>query len=272
MFIGFALYFVNPYTFNMRLFAGIVCIGLTLIVVPFLVHAQQFSTGIARYANVEGRVVQNGDLITSTATGFALAQSPYDPKVAGVIVDNPAIYFQSTEDEGKKYTYLSEGDVLVRVTTANGPIRRGDVLSTSEKPGVAMKATKSGYIVGTAQQDYTASSPDEIGRIRMTFGVRYVAAREGLSSSLLDIFNLSALATYEQPLTVFKYVLAGIVAVISLSFGFLYFGRIAAMGIEALGRNPLASRMIQLGIFLNVLLTAMIIGGGIFISVLILRM
>lgn len=256
----------------MRSIAGVICIGLILLILPFFVGAQQFSTGIARYANVEGGNPQDGDLITATSTGFALARSPYDAKVQGVIVDNPAIYFQSSDDAGKKYTYLSEGDVIVRVSTVNGDIKRGDVLTTSEKPGIAMKAAKSGYIVGTAQQDYSSASPDRIGKIKMAFGVRYVAAREGLSTSLFDIFNLSALATYEQPLTVFKYVLAGIVAVISLCFGFLYFGRIAAMGIEALGRNPLASRMIQFGIFLNVVLTAMIIGGGIFISILILRL
>jgi hypothetical protein len=256
----------------MRLFAGIICIGLILFFLPFLVGAQQFSTGIARYANVEGSNPQDGDIITATSTGFALAQKPYDSKVQGVIVDKPAIYFQSSDDAGKKYTYLSEGDVVVRVSTVNGTIRRGDVLTTSEKPGIAMKAAKSGYIIGTAQEDYAAPSPERIGKIRMAFGVRYVAAREGLSTSLFDIFNLSAMATYEQPLTVFKYVLAGIIAIISLCFGFLYFGRIAAMGIEALGRNPLASRMIQLGIFLNVVLTAMIIGGGIFISILILRL
>ncbi|MBI1863426.1 hypothetical protein HYS00_04900 [Candidatus Microgenomates bacterium] len=256
----------------MRLIAGVFCIGLILLIQPLFVRGQQFSTGIARYADVEGGKAQEGDVITTSARGFALANNPYDSKVQGVIVDNPAIYFRSTTDQGKKFQYINEGDVYVRVSTANGPIARGDVLSTSNMPGIAMKATKSGYIIGTAQDDYSSSSPTKIGKIRMSFGVRYVASRVGLGTSLFDIFNLSALATYEQPLTVFKYVLAGIVAIISLSFGFLYFGRIAAMGIEALGRNPLASRMIQLGIFLNVVLTAMIIGGGIFISVLILRL
>jgi hypothetical protein len=256
----------------MRLVAGIICIGLILLNQPLFARAQQFSTGIARFADIEGGKAEEGDIITSTAKGFALAASAYDAKVQGVIVDNPAIYFRSTSDAGKKYTYLSEGDVMVKVSTINGDIKRGDVLSTSTKKGVAMKATQSGYVIGMAQSEFSSSSPTKVGKVRMSFGVRYVAARAGLSSSLFDIFNLSALATYEQPLTVFKYVLAGIVAIISLSFGFLYFGRIAAMGIEALGRNPLASRMIQLGIFLNVVLTAMIIGGGIFISVLILRL
>lgn len=256
----------------MRSFAGIICIGLILFIAPFFVHAQQFSTGIARFANIEGGRIEEGDIITTTARGFGLAKGPYDSKVQGVVVANPAIYFRSARDVGKKYTYSSGGDVIVKVTTENGNIKRGDVITTSKKPGVGMKATQSGYIIGTAQQDYSSTSPARVGKIRMAFGVRYVVSRAGLGTSLFDIFNLSALATYEQPLTVFKYVLAGIIAVISLCFGFLYFGRIASMGIEALGRNPLASRMIQLGIFLNVVLTAMIIGGGIFISILILRL
>lgn len=256
----------------MRLIAGVICISLILLIQPIFVRAQQFSTGIARYADIEGGKAEEGDIITATAKGFALSKSPYDQKVQGVVVANPAIYFKSRNDAGKKYTYLDQGDVVVKVTTANGNIRRGDVIATSSTPGVATKATRSGYVVGTAQSDYISSSPTKIGKIRMSFGVRYVAARSGLGSSLFDIFNISTIATYEQPLTVFKYVLAGIIAVISLCFGFLYFGRIASMGIEALGRNPLASRMIQFGIFLNVVLTAMIIGGGIFIAILILRL
>lgn len=256
----------------MRSLAGIICIGFIFLIAPFFVRAQQFSTGIARYIDVEGGKAQEGDIITATARGFGLAKNPYDAKVRGIITVNPAIYFKGAADIGKKYTYLNDGDVLVKVSTVNGPIRRGDVITTSTKPGIGMKATTSGYMIGTAQQDYISTNPNRIGKIRMTFGVRYAAVRTGLGTSLLDIFNLSTLATYEQPLTVFKYVLAGVIAVISLCFGFLYFGRIAAMGIEALGRNPLASRMIQFGIFLNVVLTAMIIGGGIFISILILRL
>jgi len=52
--------------------------------------------------------------------------------------------------------------------------------------------------------------------------------------------------------------------------GFVAFGRVAGRGVEALGRNPLAARVIQLGIFLNVFITVAIIAAGILVAILIL--
>ena len=36
----------------------------------------------------------------------------------------------------------------VKVTTENGPVAPGDYLTTSSKPGYAMKATHSGQVIG----------------------------------------------------------------------------------------------------------------------------
>ena len=45
------------------------------------------------------------------------------------------------------------GRVPVKVSLENGPIRVGDPLTSSSKPGVAMRATKAGKIVGYALED-----------------------------------------------------------------------------------------------------------------------
>jgi hypothetical protein len=42
-----------------------------------------------------------------------------------------------------------------------------------------------------------------------------------------------------------------------------YFGRISSLGIEALGRNPLAGRMIIFSIVLHVILALAIVGVGV---------
>ena len=65
--------------------------------------------------------------------------------------------------------------------------------------------------------------------------------------------------------------MAGIVVLLSFVLGIFSFGRVANTGVEALGRNPLAGRMIQLGIVVNALITVAIIGAGMFIAYVIVR-
>jgi hypothetical protein len=84
--------------------------------------------------------------------------------------------------------------------------------------------------------------------------------------------NLTAVATTEEPTVVFKYFLAGMILLLSFVIGFFSFGRIANTGIEALGRNPLAAKIIQLGIMLNVLITVAIIGSGLVMAYFVLRL
>lgn len=62
---------------------------------------------------------------------------PYDSSVAGIISENPVLHIGKTE--GFKPLALA-GQVYCKVTTENGPIKRGDILVTSSKPGFAMKA------------------------------------------------------------------------------------------------------------------------------------
>ena len=57
------------------------------------------------------------------------------------------------------------GRVPVNVSTENGPIVQGDFLTSSSIPGVAMKASKSGEVIGTATQAYDNPDPTAIGSI-----------------------------------------------------------------------------------------------------------
>ena len=58
--------------------------------------------------------------------------------------------------------------------------------------------------------------------------------------------------------------------IMGFGLGFIYFGRIAKAGVEAIGRNPLASRTITSGLVLHILLTIVIVGAGLGIGYLIL--
>ena len=55
--------------------------------------------------------------------------------------------------------------VPTKVSSQNGIILKGDPLTSSSIPGVAMKATKAGRVIGYALENYENSNPEEIGSI-----------------------------------------------------------------------------------------------------------
>lgn len=66
------------------------------------------------------------------------SSTSYDTAVAGVVSTQPGIILG--EGSATKEMIATTGRVKVHVTAANGAIRVGDLLTTSELPGVAMKS------------------------------------------------------------------------------------------------------------------------------------
>lgn len=105
---------------------------------------------------------ENGKLIKST--------KPNDTKVIGIVSSAPAILFEGSQlviapepfkfQSGTKPPLTLSGRVLCKVTTENGSIKFGDLLTTSSKPGYAMKASPlecgsypNGCIIGKALEE-----------------------------------------------------------------------------------------------------------------------
>lgn len=82
---------------------------------------------------------------------MVLASRAYDPSVVGVISAQPGLLL-GAEREGMSLAL--SGRVPTKVTAENGPIRRGDLLVTSSKPGFAMRGDpekiQSGMVIGKA--------------------------------------------------------------------------------------------------------------------------
>jgi hypothetical protein len=255
-----------------KLFIILTFISVFSVFSVFQANAQQFETsfGIANYLPVAGDNVKDGAIVISNSGRYQVSTQEYDAKMVGVITENPAIVFK-VEDEAQS-PVVPSGNSFVLVTAQNGNIKKGDLITTSSIPGVGMKAVRSGYVLGNALEDFTTNNPREIRKVSVGLNIRYNSFQNQTSSSLLNILNLSAIATTEEPTTVFKYFLAGVIMVIAFIIGFFSFGRIASTGIEALGRNPLASRMIHLGIMLNVLITVAIIAAGLVMAYFVIRL
>jgi hypothetical protein len=96
------------------------------------------------------------------------------------------------------------------------------LLTSSAVPGVGMKSTKSGYIVGQALQNLSFKKEDDISYLQVSMNLHFLQRGAPVSSSIWDIFSLTQIAAYEEPLRVFKYVISAIVLIMS-AFGFLIF-------------------------------------------------
>ncbi len=212
--------------------------------------SQEYAGGIGYRVNVEDKDIEDGDIVSFVEGSYRLSDKSYDPFVFGIASVDPAFALGSP-DFSNGVPVVSLGRSLIRLSTINGPISRGDPITTSPIPGIGAKADGFGHIVGVALEDYREPDPEKIGKIPVAIDIRVASP-------------LTALRT--SPLEALRYILAFIIALGSVVVGFTYFGKVAKSGVEAVGRNPLAARLIELSVFLNLFLTLGIIAIGAIIA------
>lgn len=216
---------------------------------------------------------QDGDIISATDKGYVLSAFPYDPSICGVLSSRPSVSFESTVSAGMK-PVVANGKVFVRIISANGSIKTGDFITSSKIPGVGQRADTSGFIVGVALSDYESQDPETVGKVLVSVDPRYSAGvnTSGKGINLFKNLRSAVSSPFLSPLTSLRYLLAVVITAMSFGLSFMYFGKFGKTGIEALGRNPLAAKIISLGIAFNVLLTAAIMITGLFLAYLVLSL
>lgn len=236
----------------------VVAVTLLLLVQPLPTWAQTASVGVAVPIPLEGEGIENGMVVCEGETSFILCEIPYTTGILGVITDQPMMAFESEVLEGEERLVVSSGKARVLVRAVNGEISPGDSITTSEIPGVAQLATTNGYVLGTALEGFAPTNPDEQALIEVVLNI-HSEVRSGVSGSLLSLLASGLSAPTTAPLEALRYALAAFLVVVSFTLGFVYFGRVAKSGVEALGRNPLAGRMIQISVLLHITITIAIV-------------
>ena len=261
----------------MRRYFLLVLVLFGLLLVPGSVIAQTpeptlpaaTAEGIAVDVTIDDKDVPDGSIISLTEGKYRLSSIPYDPSVFGVVTYNPSAFFDDSSDVTKR-PVVAYGKAKVRVSSVNGVIKAGDLVTTSEIKGVGQKATENGYVIGVALEDYDVQDPKKEGTIYVTlhlnFGMLSTTVRENLVSSL----RKGAIAPFSSPLNAFRYLVAALIAILSFVGGFWFFGRVSSRGVEAIGRNPLARRFILLSVLLNVALTVSVMLLGVALAYIIL--
>jgi hypothetical protein len=210
-----------------------------------------------------------GDIVSFNNLDYFLSTTQYDQNIVGVIVENPIVSYEDLNLENYKLI-VSSGEALLNVSNVNGNIKEGDFVTSSDIPGVGVKAVKTGQIVGIALEDNVTTNTDEIRKISILVDIRFRVIGDTSSNNILTALKASLESQFLSPLITLRYILAAIVAGGSFFIGFKSFGRVSGESVEALGRNPLAGTTIKRVVVFNFFLNFFIMVSGLVVSYFIL--
>ncbi len=132
---------------------------------------------IAEVYQTNESFLETGDILVAAKNGtgkVARSGTAYQKDILGVYSTSPGLLVGGdTVIGGGGTEKLKTNDIPmalagrapVKVTSENGPIIQGDLLTSSSLPGVAMKATQAGPIIGKALESYNESDPQKIDKI-----------------------------------------------------------------------------------------------------------
>lgn len=254
----------------------------TFYLIP-IVNAQE-SRGIevTSVYEIADKDAAEGDILKATDKGLVRADIGFDNKMFGVVSNQPLLVYRS-QVQGKPV--VRSGIAQVNITTLNGPIRYGDYITTSTILGKGQKASESGYTLGVALSQFDGTGASQIdgprgkvasGTIQVAIRIEYTElTNPRFAGRLFGFLGTAVLENVSDPKqigNVIRFIAAGLVVLLSFTFGFLTFSRSIAKSIEALGRNPLAKSTIQLSMIINIALLVITAIVGIAASILIIRL
>lgn len=254
----------------------------TLLYLP-TTHAQSEGLDVASVYEIADTEAVEGDILVSSEQGLSRASQGFDNKMFGVLANQPLLVYRNNDITNGK-PVIRSGIATVNVTTLGGPIKFGDYITSSAISGKGQKAAGSGYVLGIALSGFDGNGAEQVdgpsgkvalGKIQVALRFEYPTLGNQAAGQLFGLIGSSFLENVSDPkklAEVVRFVAAGLVVLLSFTFGFLTFSRSIAKSIEALGRNPLAKNTIQLSILINIGL--LIITGviGIVASILIIRL
>jgi len=202
---------------------------------------------IARNLEVVDPEVKIGDIVSQAKEGLIRSETPYDENIVGVIGETPIMVFG--KEGPNTMPVISFGETLTKISNIAGEIKKGDFITSSDRPGVGQKAEESGFIVGVAMENFNQEEGLTLVFVRPE---KMIFSTEVGSGGILDrIF--SGLIIPETIPEVFRYLFALLVAAISFIIGFISFIKALREGLAAVGRNPLAKGSIQTAMILNLI-------------------
>jgi hypothetical protein len=156
-------------TIQFRAAQGVSNAAITTILASSTLQAYRVrGADLAEVYYTQDSSINYGDLVSLDGTGvsqISKSNGLNDRNMLGIVSTKPGLVMGEADGNGKPVIVALTGRVPVKVTNTNGDIKAGDFITSSNIPGVAMKATEAGQVIGQALSDYTATSTDAVGTV-----------------------------------------------------------------------------------------------------------
>ena len=119
-----------------------------------------YAENYASSQNLQPGEIVSADPSSPSLPSAVMATTSYDKSIVGIVSTNPGMVI-GTDSVPNGYPIALMGRVPTNVSTINGPIKVGDPITSSQIPGVGMKATEPGQIVGKALESFDSSKCTE---------------------------------------------------------------------------------------------------------------
>ncbi|MFZ2804067.1 MAG: hypothetical protein WA001_02485, partial [Patescibacteria group bacterium] len=138
----------------------------------------------------QDKTVSPGEVVDLSFDGSGQVQrssSAYDPEAFGVVSTRPGVVLSDSNASGSPVLIALAGRIPVKVTGDNGAIKAGDYLAASDIPGMAMKATQPGVMIGRALEGFDpAAAGTSTGEIMVFVQNGYYIPASGATQSQMQ--------------------------------------------------------------------------------------
>lgn len=199
-------------------------------------------------------VIPGGSLVSlkfNTKNEVVLANSNSSDKLVGVAVDSDQSLLAVNKNSGNVMVSIS-GQTNAIVSTLNGDIKTGDLISESIISGVGTKAQAGDKVVGVAQQDFTFAGENQTKQIKsIQLGGKESQVAVGSIPILIALSTTNdkkeqtsleklAAGIAGKPVSMTRIILGGLITlIVMISLCVMIFSSIKS-SITAVSRNPLA--------------------------------
>ncbi len=172
---------------------------------PSAYQAASAVPDLVTYAALSQRYPSSGDIPdgslvswnTSTSTpSVGLSSVPYDQHILGVTVPEGSMSINDMSGGGAEVAI--SGRASLQVSSENGGIEPGDYLTSSDIPGVAMKAIKAGLVIGRALTEFAASGTGSVAvQISPTYFFGDLNSLAGITQGTGNAFSQNLLTSLQ---------------------------------------------------------------------------
>lgn len=241
-----------------------VCVAIVCFIFGYavVVHADTLSVAQTVQLSSEARIAEGMVVSARQTTGdYEISKNHADPEVFGVIAKRPSLVFSQGEGQ---VPVVTSGVAYVQVQNSNGQIQRGDLLVTSDNPGIAVRAHDADeHVFAVALEPLLTADNIENGVIQAEIGVERAQS--------VRVAQLAATVEKERTTpSMVRGVIATVLVVGALFFVLYSFRSAFAQGIVSLGRNPRARGSIMTLSIANIFFALFLCAVVIFVAIAVL--